>query len=264
MMDAKLQKALAGDMTPKFLATLDAKNRPNCVPVISIAPYPDGTLVFGEFLMNKSRANLAVNDKVGVAVINSAFDGWSLKGTFRGFETTGERVNFVNNSSLLRYNAYTSVRAAGTIEIHEISEKQTLSKARLLCDFLHASAVETLLRGRSGAKQCMPDRVKEKYRRMSAVRAVAFLDTDGFPRAFPVMTCLAAGPNRLVMADPLAAAYTPAITANAELAVAIITMDPIAYQVKGRYVGRRVGVHVIDLTECYSASPPLVGDRLDT
>jgi hypothetical protein len=77
------------------------------------------------------------------------------------------------------------------------------------------------------------------------------------------MTCLAAGSNRLVMADPLAAPYTPAIPANAELAIAIITTDPIAYQVKGRYAGRRAGVHVIDLTECYSASPPLVGDRLD-
>ena len=264
MMDAKLLKALAGDMTPKFLATLDATGRPNCVPVISITPYPDGTLVFGEFLMNKSRANLAVNDKVSVAVINGAFDGWSLKGTFRGFETKGERVDFVNNSALLRYNAYTSARAAGTIEVHEISEKQTLSKGRLLCNFLRASAVAALLRGRPGAKRCMPDRVIEKYRRMSAVRAVAFLDADGFPRAFPVMTCLAAGPNRLVMADPLAGSYTPDIPPNAELAIAIITMDPIAYQVKGRYAGRRAGVHVIDLTECYSASPPLVGDRLDT
>jgi hypothetical protein len=50
---------------------------------------------------------------------------------------------------------------------------------------------------------------------------------------------------------------------GSDLAVAVITMEPIAYQVKGRYRGSRAGIGVLDITECYSASPPLVGERLD-
>ncbi len=258
-----LRTALAGEMTPKFLATLDEAGRPNCVPVISITPYDDETLVFGEFLMQKSRANLLKCDKVGVAVLNEAFEGWSLKGTFLGFETSGEHFEFVNRLPMLRYNAYTSVRAAGLIKVEGASERKSLSKARLLFEFLRASAVAAVSGARGNGKCCMPRQVEEKFRRMSAVRAMAFVDANGFPRAFPVMACVAAGPNRLVAGDPLLSAHVPSMPDGAEVAVSIITMDPIAYQVKGHYRGKRRGEAVIELTECYSASPPLLGERLD-
>jgi hypothetical protein len=258
-----LEAALAGEMTPKFLATLDANGRPNCVPVISITPYDDETLVFGEFLMQKSRANLLQNEKVGVAVLNEAFEGWSLKGTFTGFETSGEHFEFVNRTPMLRYNAYTSVRAAGLIRVEEVSEKRRLSKGRLLFDFLRVSAAASLARASGNGRRCMPRQVEEKFRRMSAVRAIAFRDADGFPRAFPVMACVAAGPNRLIAGDPLLNAHASAVPDGAEVAVSVITTDPIAYQVKGLYRRKRAGQAIVDLTECYSASPPLLGERLD-
>ena len=94
---------------------MNASGEPNCVPVITILPYHDGTLVFGEFLMQKTRANLGVCDTVSVAVLDDTFTGWSIKGRFRGFETRGERLDFVNTLPLLRYNAYTGARAAGTV-----------------------------------------------------------------------------------------------------------------------------------------------------
>ncbi len=63
-LDPALHKALAGETTPKFLATLDSSGRPNCVPVISITPYKDDLLIFGEFMLNKTRSNLFANEKV--------------------------------------------------------------------------------------------------------------------------------------------------------------------------------------------------------
>ncbi|MCP4645555.1 MAG: pyridoxamine 5'-phosphate oxidase family protein [bacterium] len=258
-----VRDALAGDMTPKFLATLDADGHPNCVPIISITPYDDETLVFGEFLMNKSRRNLLANDKVGVAVLTDALEGWSLKGTFLGFETKGERVDFVNNLPLLRYNAYTGVRAAGTIRVEEVSRKHTISKLRLLMDYARLRAMGPFLARERNGSRCMPRLVEEKFKRMQAIRTAAYRDADGYPRAFPMMACVAAGSARLLMSDPLANAYQSAIPHDTELAVAAITTEPVAYQVKGRYQGAKAGVGVIDLDACYSASPPLLGERLD-
>lgn len=251
-------KALAGEITPKFLGTMDTDGKPNCVPVISITPYTDGTLVFGEFLMQKCRRNLLANGKVGIAVITADFAEWSIRGTFQGFETAGERVDFVNSLPMLRYNAYTGIRAAGTIRIDDVSEKRTLSKPRVLCEYLKASCAARLARSDSGAR-CMPRQVEEKFARMSAVRALAFQDDEGYPRTFPVMACVSAGANRLAVSGPDFAAYAGGVAKGAEMAASILTMEPIAYQVKGHYAGGGL----IDLTECYSASPPLVGERLD-
>ena len=103
----------------------------------------------------------------------------------------------------------------------------------------------------------MPGRVCEKFQRTKAVRALAFRGEDGFPRAFPIMACIAAGSGRLLMRPPLRLAH------GTEVAVAVITMEPIAYQVKGTYRNGPAGCGLIELTECYSASPPLLGERLD-
>lgn len=109
----------------------------------------------------------------------------------------------------------------------------------------------------------MPMPVEEKFRRLSAVRAIAFMGSDGFPRTFPLLACFAADSRRLVFAWNGCETYRTLLDVGSEVAVAIITMDPIAYQVKGRFSGAIGGVGMIELTECYSASPPLVGERLD-
>lgn len=261
-MPADLKAALSGEMTPKFLATLGPSGEPNCVPVISITPEEDEHLVFGEFMLNKTRQNLLACDKVGVAVITASLEMWSLKGTFLGFEEQGERVEFINNLGMLRYNAYTSIRAAGVIRVEEVAPKRRLGRLRVLCDYIRVSALARLLGSKAREDGGMPRQVMEKFARLSAVRAVAYQDSDGFPQAFATMTCLAAGPRRLVFSDSAYAARAEGMMAGARVAVSVLTTDPIAYQVKGVYRGQRLGVGVLDIEACYSASPPLVGERL--
>ena len=266
MLTPELKAALSGETTPKFLATLDAEGRPNCVPVISLTPWDDTTLVFGEFFMNKTRRNLLINAKVGVAVINDKLDGWSLKGTFLGFETTGPRIEWLNQTPLFRYNAYTSARSAGAIRIEQVSALPTISRSRLLCDFARVRLLAPL--AKAHGRTCMPGRVSEKFQRTRAVRALAFRGEDGYPRALPILACIPAGSGRLLMRPPMRAPRLDGrrvpLAPDTEVAVAVITMEPIAYQVKGTYRGEMGGCGLIELKECYSASPPLLGERLDT
>lgn len=262
-LEGRLHEVMSGDETPIFLATLDSEGRPNCVPVISLYPYEDDTIIFGEFMMNKSKRNLLGNERVGVAVCSDALEAWSLKGTFLGFETKGERFDYMNRTAAFRYNAYTGVRAAGLIRVNEISEKRTLAKPRLVIDFLRTRAMAPFMKSTNGHRRCMPPVVEEKFRRMSALRALAFKDADEFPRAFPLFSGFAVNSNRLLISDPLFHPYESDIAQDAEVAVAVLTPEAISYQVKGRYRGKKAGTSVIDLSECYSASPPLLGDRLD-
>ena len=260
--DAELMRALAGEMTPKFMGTLDALGVPNCVPVTTITVYDEHTLVFGEFLMNKTRKNLLACDKVSVAVITESFDTWRIQGTFLGFETSGDRVDFINRSPLFRYNAYTSIRAAGTIRIESVSAKTSLSKGHYLCDFLRCVAVRRFLHA-GYAAPVMPRPVVEKFARFSAVRALTYVNEKGYPVTFATVACVPAGPNRLLLGDSLFGAHFASLVPGSVVAVSVLTREPVAYQVKGVYRGVRLGSGVVDLNECYSASPPLLGERLD-
>jgi hypothetical protein len=271
--DAELMRALAGEMTPKFMGTLDALGVPNCVPVTTTTVFDEHSLVFGEFLMNKTRKNLLACDKVSVAVITESFDTWSIQGAFLGFETAGDRVDFINRSPLFRYNAYTSIRAAGAIRIESVSAKTSLSKGHYLCDFLRCITVRRFLRANNRAPQSvpgaadrapiMPRSVIEKFARFSAVRALTYVNEKGYPVTFATVACVPAGPNRLLLGDSLFRAHSASLVPGSTVAVSVLTREPVAYQVKGLYRGIRLGSGVVDLNECYSASPPLLGERLD-
>jgi hypothetical protein len=270
MVDADLARALANEMTPKFMGTLDDKGIPNCVPVTTTTLYDDHTLVFGEFLMNKTRKNLLTCDKVSVAVITESFDTWRIQGTFLGFETSGDRVDFINRSPIFRYNAYTSIRAAGLIRIESVSPKASLSRGRYACDFIRCVVARRLglvpkfnLGTSSDEFAVMPRPVVEKFARFSAVRALTYVNKEGQPVAFATVACFSAGPSRLLLSDSLFRAHEAALVPSAVVAAAVLTRDPIAYQVKGLYRGVSWGVGVVDLNECYSASPPLLGERLN-
>jgi len=272
MIDADLARALANEMTPKFMGTLDEKGIPNCVPITTTTLYDDHTLVFGEFLMNKTRKNLLTCDKVSVAVITESFDTWRIQGTFLGFETSGDRVDFINRSPIFRYNAYTSIRAAGLICIESVSPKASLSKAGYALDFLHCIALRLPLAFLFPARSlqpsayslpAMPRPVLEKFARFSAVRALTYVNKEGQPVTLATVACVSAGPSRLLLSDSLFRAHEAALVPGSVVAASVLTGDPIAYQVKGLYRGIRWGVGVVDLNECYSASPPLLGERLN-
>jgi hypothetical protein len=258
----EMEQALGGPMTPKFLATVGPDGGPNVVPIISLQPWDGQTLVFGEYLMNKTRKNQERNHKVGVLVITEALFGWSMRGSFLGFQETGEKVERVNRGELLRYNAYTSIRAAGSIAVESVSERFAFSKRQVLSGFLRCRLLRPLLLRRAG-RPIMPLPVEEKFARLQALRAGAFVGSDGHPRAFPMLSCFGAGPGRLLVGAGELARLGGELRPGTRVAVSILTFEPIAYQVKGVFAGRRAGVGVVDLDECYSASPPRVGARLD-
>lgn len=257
----RLLEALRGAMTPKFLATIGPEGDPNVVPVISIQPWDEATLVFGEYLMFKTRRNLLANPRVGVLVVTEALEAWTLRGTFEGFETSGEKFDAVNRGELLRYNAYTGIRAAGSIRVEAVEEIAPIGKAEVLAGWLKAAVLRPLLAHRSAAPR-LPRAVAEKFARIQALRACAFVGEGGFPRVEPTLSCFAAGRDRLVIADRTVLPHARELEQAKRVAVCVLTFDPIAYQVKGNWAGVRGGLGVVDLTECYSASPPRVGARL--
>ncbi|MGC9334131.1 MAG: pyridoxamine 5'-phosphate oxidase family protein, partial [Anaerolineae bacterium] len=139
-----LVQALCHEMTPKFLATRSAEGVPNVVPCTSLMPAGDGApedrLIFGNFLLHKSVANLDDDPRVGILVITTDLEGWVLQGDFVEWQRSGPYVDRLNNTDLLRYNAYTGIRNAGVVDITAAVFAFRIPKLRVLADYLLARA----------------------------------------------------------------------------------------------------------------------------
>lgn len=104
----------------KFMATVDEDGTPNVVPILSIMPFGEETLMFVDMMMNKTRKNLLANGKVAVSVLTKDGISYQVKGTFQEFQTSGPLFDMFASHPLLRYNAYSGPRAVGLIHVDSL------------------------------------------------------------------------------------------------------------------------------------------------
>ncbi len=104
----------------------------------------------------------------------------------------------------------------------------------------------------------MPRPVRREFGRMVAVKVLAWVGEDGYPRVVPAMSLQPAGKKAMVC-RPLAHLPTP--PPGVPVALNILTFEAISYQAKGRWSGRgRAGR--IEVSEIYAGGPPLPGGRI--
>jgi hypothetical protein len=258
-------RALAGARTPKFLATRDAEGVPNVVPVLSLEAVDEGTVIFGELMIWKTRRNLEADPRVAIMVLTPDLRAWTIRGEFVEFQRSGAYFDRLMAGENMRYNAYGGIRRAGVIQVLEVRRSFKLSQGALLLDTARSRWLARRLSGDGAVPSAMPVQVVEKFSRLRAAKALAWLDGSGHPDCLPAFPLVPAGRSRLVFGG-MAAEALAGTTSGSHMAAAVLTMEPVAYQVKGDFaglrssLGRRFGV--IDVREAYSACPPLPGERL--
>jgi hypothetical protein len=256
----EVAQALAGARTPKFLATRNSDGIPNVVPVISLQAADERTIIFGELMIWKTRRNLESDSRVSVMVLAPDLRAWTIKGRFVEFQHGGPHFDRLMATDDIRYNAYSGIRSAAVIEVLDVPRAVRFSQAGLLLDSLRGRWLARRLSRDGRAEEAMPVQVGEKFSRLRAAKALAYLDGEGHPDCLPVPSMVPAGLSRLIVPG----ADGPA--SGSPVAASVITLEPVAYQVKGVFAGTRRSLGrtwgIVDVREAYSASPPLSGQRL--
>lgn len=258
-LSAPLMRVLAGARVPRFLATRNPEGIPNVVPLLSIEAADEGTLVFAELMIWKTRRNLEADGRLSVLVLSPDLRAWTVRGRFVEFQRSGPHYDRILAGQNVRYNAYGGVRSAGLIEVLGVTRATAFSQRALLLDTMRARFLAWRLDGQP--PPVMRPQVEEKFGRLKAAKAVTVLDAGGHPDCLPAMPLVAAGPGRLLLGGP-AAVEVAACEPGTPVAAAVLTMEPVAYQVKGVFASSRGRFALIDVAEAYSASPPLPGERL--
>lgn len=252
---------LLGLNTPKFLATLGPDGRPNVVPVLSISPGDDpGVLLFGEFMINKTRRNLEANPRLAVLVVSQDLAFFTVRGRLVDFRRSGPEFDRVSSQPLFRYNPYTGLRSVGIMQVERASEIGHLSAAAVVLSVLvrrlRAATAARAVHA-EGKTTPFPRPVREKFSRLKALKVLAWAGEDGYPRVVLDPGMVPGGPGLVVHPGSRLPGGIP-------LAAAVLTPDPVAYQVKGRLAGDggSTGARWLHVTEVYSACPPLPGELI--
>jgi predicted pyridoxine 5'-phosphate oxidase superfamily flavin-nucleotide-binding protein len=103
----------------KVLATAGSVLEINAVPKGSLRAIDEERIAFADIFGDKTNKNLEVNKKVSALVFKmSPVAGYQIKGTFIGFQTSGELFN--RFAKEIKERIHLDIKAVGTIRVDEV------------------------------------------------------------------------------------------------------------------------------------------------
>jgi len=104
----------------KVIATCDAAGTLNVVPKGTLTAIDEETIIFADVMGDKTNANLNATSKAAVAVFKVQFPplGYQMKGTFQGFQTSGDL--FDNVAKQIKAVMKTDIKSVGVIKVDEV------------------------------------------------------------------------------------------------------------------------------------------------
>jgi hypothetical protein len=250
--------------TPKFMVTKDNDDEPNIVPVMSWTVYEGNKLIYGDFMTHKSRKNLmSGNNQMSLLVLTTDLDSWLIKAEFESYHRNDELYEFIAETPLFRYNQYTNARGAGVAEALWASDKYAISKLNVLISFLKAKLAARKVPHQESEEGNMPRNVRARFAQMAAVKAVAYIDEQGTPVAFPEFGMVPVSDNTLVIKRGEEKRRGLCLTDGQRVAVSLVTLEPAAFQVKGTFRTVDDSTGYIQLDRVYACSLPRPGQRID-
>jgi predicted pyridoxine 5'-phosphate oxidase superfamily flavin-nucleotide-binding protein len=101
------------------LATAGTALEINAVPKGSLRAIGEDLMAFADIFGDKTNKNLAINKKVSaLAFRTNPLAGYQIKGTFLGFQTSGEL--FDRFAKEIKERIKLDIRAVGTIKVDEV------------------------------------------------------------------------------------------------------------------------------------------------
>lgn len=251
----------------KFLATISAEGVPNVVLIVSQTPVEAGKIAFGEFMMVKTKANLAVNPKVASIALTPKLEMAGFKGELQGWVQSGPYVDRINSIDFFRYNAYGGIHNVAVVNIRELLPfPKSVSFLKAGMEFAAMRTIGNVGRGREARGAETPKPIRDKLNSIMSIKVIAFADDGGDPDVVPVFGVLFKAPGELRFKVSRYNERIRVLAPGARVAINVLTLDLLTYQLKGtlerfeRYMGLEVGV--IKIEEAYSCVPPLVAERI--
>jgi len=103
----------------KILATAGTILEINAVPKGSLRAIDEELIAFADIFGDKTNKNLEVNKKVAALALRmDPLVGYQIKGTFQGFQTSGELFN--RFAKEVKERIKMNIKAVGTIKVDEV------------------------------------------------------------------------------------------------------------------------------------------------
>ncbi|BDC36408.1 MAG: pyridoxamine 5'-phosphate oxidase family protein [Candidatus Methanoliparum thermophilum] len=102
----------------KVMATVDEKGVLNVAPIGTLSAIDEETIAFAEVFGGKTKENLEKTKKAAATAFKMPFEGYQIKGTFVGFQTSGALFDKMNKA--VKETLGKDIKRVGTIKVEAV------------------------------------------------------------------------------------------------------------------------------------------------
>ena len=265
------QKVFESDSKIGLLCSIAPDGYPHIALISSIGVKDKKTLMWGQFSQGLSKKYLADNPKTGFLVVSPVQRWWTGKALHSHSVVKGEDFAYYNNKPIFRYNSYCGFGAIHYEELVDVSAGEKLPLLKIALGFFASGSLkkravqstETAAPSVSMPVEKMPPYGVNLASGLTTLKFAAFVDSDGFPRIYPVMQGRPAGANALVFASTPYAELLRQIPAGAKTAVYLANMSLESLLLQGRWFNTeknsRLKGSVFEIDKVYNSMLPIGG-----
>ena len=243
-----------------LLATVDGSGLPHITLITTLRAKSADGLMWGQFSEGRSKINVRQNPKTGFLVLTMDKRLWRGTARWTHTENTGKDFELYNNQPMFRYNAYLGIHTVHYMNLVETGGEEKLPMAGIVTAAL-ATRLARLGSGRG--KKILKPWAEGVFNDMAALKFLAHVDADGFPKLIPVIQCQAARSDSLILSSLAYSSELGAISPGTPVAVFALTLKMESVLVRGIFAGLGMGplgrTGRIPIDWVYNSMPPKQG-----
>lgn len=245
-----------------LVATVDPRGLPHITLITSLRARTATELMWGQFSEGRSKRHVRDNPKTGFLVLTPDRRLWQGRARWTGTAQSGPDFDTFNNLPMFRYNAYLGIHTVHHMDLVAAAGPTRLPMARIA-----TAALITRLARMAAAPSCEAPALSpwsvDLFNDLAAMKFLAYIAPDGYPRITPLLQCQALNRSALVFSAAAFGAPLRRLAAHTPVAVFGLTMKMESVLVRGSFAGLkrslwgRVGRIGIDWV--YNSMPPQQG-----
>ena len=223
-----------------------------------MAPRPT-QMTIGQFCMGRSKWYMQQNPQIAFLIMSMDRNLWRGKARWTHKKFDGPEYETYNNLPMFRYNAYFGINTVHYLDLVETGPKEDLPMGQIIPAALMTKIAKGAARSSSEDRILKPF-AENLFNKIDALKFIAYLGDDGFPKITPVIQCQAADSRRLVFSTIAFRNELLRIKKGTNVAVFGLNLRMQSVLVRGTFNGfkrmRLLPMGSVDIEWVYNSMPP--------
>ena len=264
----------ASDSKIGLLCSIAPDGYPHIALISSISVKDSKTLMWGQFSRGLSKKYILDNPKTGFLVVSPDQYWWTGKALHSGSAVKGEDFDYFNNKPLFRYNSYCGFGAVHYGQLIDVSAGEKLPLFKIALGFFLSGILKNRFVVHNNVENAIENNAESVIKKMppygtklasglACLKFAAFVDTDGFPRLFPVMQGKSIDANTLVFSSTPYGELLQQVPQNAKTAIFLANLNLESLLLQGRWFNteknNRLKGSRFEIDKVYNSMLPIGG-----